>query len=91
MTKRVANRLLAVVAILALALLATHAVSHWHSNGYDGDNCQVCHVGHAAVPQTTVQVAEQTPTLVAHLAIDNEAAPHLDFVSTPSIPRAPPA
>jgi len=91
MTKRVANRLLIAAAILALAVLATHAVSHWHSHAYDEDNCQICHVGHAAIPQPAVQVAEQAPAPVAHLAIDNESAPRLDFVGTPSIPRAPPA
>jgi hypothetical protein len=90
-TKRIAKRLLAVAAILALAALSTHAVSHWHDHAYDEDHCQVCHVGHAAIPQPVAQVAAQAPTLVAHVAIDNESAPHLDFVGTPSIPRAPPA
>ena len=89
--KPLARRLLAIVAILALALLATHAVSHWHSHGYDEDNCQLCHVGHAAVPQPVAQVATQATAPVALFAVDDETAPDLDFVSTPSIPRAPPA
>jgi hypothetical protein len=91
MMKRIANRLLAVIAILALALLATHAVSHWHTHAYDEDNCQVCHVGHAAIPQSAAQVVEHTSAPAAHLILAEELAPHLDFVSTPSIPRAPPA
>jgi hypothetical protein len=90
-TKRIARRLLAVAAILALAALSTHAVSHWHDHAYDEDHCQVCHVGHAAIPQPAAQVALQAPTPVAHVAVDNESAPQLDFVGTPSIPRAPPA
>lgn len=89
--KPLSRRLLAVVAILALALLATHSVSHWHSHAYNDDNCQVCHVGHAAVPQPVAQVATQAPAPVVRFAVDDEAAPQLDFVSTPSIPRAPPA
>jgi hypothetical protein len=91
MTKRIAKRVLAVAVILALAALSTHAVSHWHNHAYEEDHCQVCHVGHAAIPQPAAQVAAQAPTPVAHVSIDNESAPRLDFVGTPSIPRAPPA
>jgi hypothetical protein len=90
-TKRIAERLLTVAAILALAALSTHAVSHWHIQASDEDHCQVCHVGHAAIPQPAAQVAAQAPTPVAHVTVDNESAFHLDFVGTPSIPRAPPA
>ena len=89
--KLLSRRLLAIAAILALALLATHAVSHWHSHAYNEDSCQLCHVGHAAVPQPAAQVATLAPAPVARFAVDDETAPHLDFVSTPSIPRAPPA
>jgi hypothetical protein len=89
--KRIAKRLLTVAVILALALLATHAASHWHSHAYDEDNCQVCHVGHAAIPQIAAQIVEQAATPTARLALAEELAPRLDFVGTSSIPRAPPA
>ena len=91
MSKRTTNRLLAVVVILALAVLATHAVSHWHTHAYDEDHCQICHVGHAAIPQPAAQVALQAPVPAARLALAEESAPHLDFVYTLSITRAPPA
>lgn len=91
MTKRIARRLLTVAAILALAALSTHAVSHWHNRAYDEDHCQVCHVGHAAIPQAAVQVAMQSAAPIARLAVSEEFAPDLDFVGTLSIPRAPPA
>jgi hypothetical protein len=91
MAKRGTRRLMAVLAVLALALLATHAVSHWHNGSYDTDNCQICHVGQAAIPQPAIEVAAQSLAPVAHFSIDEESAPHLDFVGTPSIPRAPPA
>ena len=91
MTKRVAKRLLAVAAVIALALLTTHAVSHWHSHAYDEDNCQVCHVGHAAIPQAAAKVAVQAATPIARVAPAEEFAPQLSFVGTLSIPRAPPA
>jgi hypothetical protein len=91
MTKRIANRSLAVVAVFALALLATHAVSHWHTSTYDADHCQVCHVGHAAIPQLAAEVAVHAPAAAARLAVGDESVPHLDFDGTLSIPRAPPA
>jgi hypothetical protein len=91
MVKRTTNRLLAVAIIIALALLTTHAVSHWHSHAYDEDHCQVCHVGHAAIPQAAAQVAVQAATPIARVALAEKVAPQLDFVGTLSIPRAPPA
>jgi hypothetical protein len=91
MVKRTTKRLLAIVVVVALALLATHAVSHWHSHAYDEDHCQICHVGHAAIPQAAAQVAVQAATPITRLALAEELAPDLDFVGTLSIPRAPPA
>jgi hypothetical protein len=91
MAKHSVKRILAVVVVLALAALATHAVSHWHGHAYDEDHCQVCHVGHAAIPQAAAQVAEQTAAPIARLALAEELARRLDFAGTPSIPRAPPA
>ena len=89
--KQAIRRLLAVAAILAVALLATHAVSHWHLHAYDETHCQVCHIGHVAIPQPAVQAVLQPPRPIAALRIAEEFSPHLDFVGTVSIPRAPPA
>ena len=91
MQKRTAIRLLAISVVFVFALLSIHAVSHWHTLGYDEDHCQVCHVGHVAIPQAPALAALEAPTVVAYFAIVNESKPHLDFTSTPSIPRAPPA
>jgi hypothetical protein len=90
MTKRIANRLLAVAAVFALALLATHAVTHWHTSAYDDQHCQVCHVGHAAIPQPTAQGAELAPFAVARFSAAEGSSPDFDAVRTPSVPRAPP-
>jgi hypothetical protein len=91
MRKRIITRLLSVSVALALALLATHAISHWHNDTNLDDNCQICHVGHAAIPQPPSPVTQQSPAPVARLAIGDESVPYLDLVGTPSIPRAPPA
>jgi len=91
MTKLIVRRLLTITMVLAVALLATHAVSHWHIHSYDEDHCQICHVGHAAIPQPAAQVAAQAAAPIARLALAKEFASELDFVGTLSIPRAPPA
>jgi hypothetical protein len=91
MAKQTIKRLLAVALVLAVALLATHAVSHWHLHVYDETHCQVCHVGHAAIPQPATQVAVQAPGPITPLALAEEFTPDLEFAGTLSIPRAPPA
>jgi hypothetical protein len=91
MVKRTTKRLLAVTLVLAVALLATHAVSHWHPHAEDEAHCRVCHTGQAAIPQGAAQVAAQAPVPATRLALIQESAPELDFVGTLSIPRAPPA
>lgn len=91
MVKRSTKRLLAVAVVLVLGLLATHAVSHWHSQANDEDHCQVCHVGQAAIPQTAAQVAAQADGPIAAVALAEELRPVLDFAGSPSNPRAPPA
>ena len=91
MTKRVTKGLLGVVLMLAVALLATHAVSHWHTEAGNEQNCQVCHVGHAAIPQPAVQVATQAPAPVARFAPTEDFHLDLEESRSLSIPRAPPA
>ena len=91
MAKRSINRVLGVALIIAVGLLATHAISDWHARAYDEDHCQVCHVGHSAIPQAAAQVAVQSPVPVATLAPAPETKPYFEIVGSPSIPRAPPA
>jgi hypothetical protein len=91
MAKRATHRLVAVALVLAVALLATHAVSHWHPHAYDEAHCRVCHTGQAAIPQTVAQIGVPVLLPIATLALGEELRPDLDFAGTPSIPRAPPA
>jgi hypothetical protein len=91
MAKRTTLRLLAIALILTVCALGTHAVAHWHGQAYDEEHCQVCHIGHAAVPQPAVQSAVQAPVLVARFALVEQSTPDLEPVRTLSVPRAPPA
>jgi hypothetical protein len=91
MPRRLTLCLLAVALILTVGALGTHAVAHWDGHAYDEQHCQVCHIGHAAVPQPPVQSAVQAPVLVARFALAEQSTPDLEPVRTLSIPRAPPA
>ena len=91
MAKRIARRLLAVAVVLAVLALGTHAVAFAHAHAYDEDHCQVCHVGHAAIPQPAVHVAMQAPAPIARFVTAEGSAPDLEPVPTLSSPRAPPA
>jgi hypothetical protein len=91
MAKRITMRLLAAALILALIALGTHAVAHVHAHVSDEEHCQVCHIGHAAIPKPSVQVAAQMLVLMARFVPAEDSAPDLKTVCTLSVPRAPPA
>jgi hypothetical protein len=91
MLRRIATHLLVAVLILSVCVLAAQAVGHRHDNPLDEQHCQVCHIGHAAIPQPAVQPATQTPVPVSRLASTEESSHDLKAVRTPSVPRAPPA
>jgi len=91
MSKRHIARFLAIVLVLAVVALGTHAVSHWDSHAHDGQQCRVCHVGSAAVPPLVAHAEIQAPAPIARFTAIESAAPDAEAVRTLSIPRAPPA
>ena len=91
MPKRIVIRLLAVALVLAVGILGAQAIGHWHDNPFDEQHCQVCHIGHVAIPQPAVQAEVQTPAPVTRFAPTEESSRGLEPVRTLSIPRAPPA
>jgi hypothetical protein len=91
MTKRITLRILALALILAVGALGVHTAAHWHTGASNDQQCQACHIGHAAIPQPAAQAAELAPLPVARFAAAERFCPDFDAVSTPSIPRAPPA
>jgi hypothetical protein len=91
MPKRIVLRLLAVVLILSVGCFAMQVAGHWHGHASDEQHCQICHVGHTAVPQPTAQVAKQPPAPIARLASTENQEFHPEPVCDHSIPRAPPA
>jgi hypothetical protein len=91
MPRKIAIRLLAVVLMVAVCVLGAQAVGHSHEKAFDEQHCQVCHIGHVAIPQPTVQAEVQTPAPVARSSPAEESSRSLESARTLSIPRAPPA
>jgi hypothetical protein len=91
MHKRIDLRWLTVALILAVGALGIHAAIHWQGPSYDEQHCQICQIGHAAIPQPAVETPVQAPVPVARFAPAEEPTPDLEAIETLSIPRAPPA
>jgi hypothetical protein len=93
MTRKITSRLLTAFLLLAVCAFATQGVAHSHDLTHDEDhcNCQVCHIGHAAIPQSTHSADTHSAPLVARFVPAEESAIAAEVVATPSIPRAPPA
>jgi hypothetical protein len=90
MKKRLASRLLAVALILSVALFAMQTAGHWHGRASDEQHCQVCHLGHAAVPQPAARIALLAPATVARFVAANEKSGEFETLCTHRSPRAPP-
>lgn len=91
--KPISIRLLALPLILTVFVLGAQAVTHSHGLSHDEDHCtcQVCHVGHAAIPQPNAQAQITAPLLIARF-VPAEASSLLPEPSDiNSSPRAPPA
>jgi hypothetical protein len=93
MAKKITSRLLTTLLLLAVCAFATQGVAHSHDLTHDEDHCtcQVCHIGHAAVPQSTHSGEILSSPLIARFTPAEESEVVAEVVATPSIPRAPPA
>jgi len=91
MSKQTLKRVLSVALILTVGALASHAAIHFHPDATSEQHCQVCQVGHVAVPQSAPHVVIQSPEPVARFTPAEEPAEVFEVVRDSSIPRAPPA
>ena len=93
MARRYSLRLLALPLILAVVTLSVQVVAHYDGDGHDEAHCtcQVCHIGHAAVPQPGAQAQIEIPLQANRFSPAENSASRIEFAGSPSIPRAPPA
>jgi|SRR5579884_264448 len=90
--KQIVMRLLALALMLPVFALGAEAVGHSHGISHDEDHCtcQVCHVGHAAIPQPIAQAQIKAPLLAARFSPAELAPLSLELSDPVSNPRAPP-
>lgn len=93
MRKPLAIRLLALPLILAVFSFGTQAVAHSHGTSHDEDHCtcQVCHVGHVAIPQPASHTQIKASVVSTRFAPDEISSPSPESPEIVSVPRAPPA
>ena len=91
MSKRVLIRVLSVALILTVGALAVHAASHFHADACGEQHCQICQVGHVAIPQSAPHVVMQASVPVERFAPAEAPAVVSEPVRDSSVPRAPPA
>lgn len=89
---RLSKHLLVLSLILAVLTLCTEAVAHSHGISFDQYHCtcQVCHVGHVAIPQPAAHAQLKAPLVAARFAPDEKSSLAPESPDIVSIPRAPP-
>ena len=88
MRTHLTSRLLAVALILSVGLFAMQAAGHWHGHESDEQHCQVCHVGHVAVPQPVAHMKLLAPVPVARFAAaDQKTILGRNASDSPNSPR----
>lgn len=84
------KRILALLVMLSVCAFIAQGVNHSHADGSDERHCQVCHVGHSAIPKPAAQPLSTAQFPVVRFAQLGELAPTVETVFTQRIPRAPP-
>lgn len=84
------KRALAILLMLSVCLFVAQGVNHSHADGSDERHCQVCHVGHAAIPEPAAQPLSGIQFPVARFALVRELPSAVEPVFSERIPRAPP-
>jgi hypothetical protein len=92
MARKIISRLVTITLVLAVCAFATQGVAHSHGVTHDEDRCtcQVCHIGHAAIPQAAHSSNINSSLLIARFVPAEESEVAAEAIATPSIPRAPP-
>jgi hypothetical protein len=93
MAQKPRSRILAVVLLLAVCAFGVQAASHWHDLSHDEDHCtcQLCHVGHVAIPQPAGHVQIESALPVARFIPIEKLSLGAEALVIQSSPRAPPA
>jgi hypothetical protein len=84
------KRLLAILLMLVVCVFVAQGINHFHEHSADEQHCQVCHIGHAAIPRPAAQPLAAAHFPIARYAFSAPAPPQTEAEFSQRIPRAPP-
>jgi hypothetical protein len=85
------KRLIALLLMLAVCVFVAQGINHFHEHSADEQHCQVCHIGHSAIPRPAAQPLATSNFPIARYAFTAPAPPQTEVEFSQRIPRAPPA
>jgi hypothetical protein len=91
MSRRTAQRVLAILVAALVVSFALQAAGHWHSNSFEDRQCRVCHVAHSAAVDLSLVATVVAPDVVVRLISSRPVDPKLEPVLHQLSSRAPPA
>jgi len=90
MSRKTAQRLLAVLLVAAVLAFAFEAAGHWH-NGPSGDQqCQICHFAHSIAVGLSHNASLEVPVAARRLSAATSVDLRLELVFHQLSSRAPP-
>jgi hypothetical protein len=85
------KRLIAILLMLSVCVFVAQGINHFHEHSADEQHCQVCHIGHAAIPRPAALSLAAAHFPIARYAFTAPAPPETEAEFSQRIPRAPPA
>ena len=90
-SRRAAQRLLAVLVAVAVLSFGLQAAGHWHSRTFEDQHCRVCHFAHSVTVDFSHGNALPVPEVVNRLAVKSSFEPSLEVVVHRLSSRGPPS
>jgi len=90
-SRRAAQRLLAVLVAVAVLSFGLQAAGHWHSRTFEDQHCRVCHFAHSVTVDFSHGNALPVPEVVNRLAVKPSFEPALEVVVHRLSSRGPPS
>jgi hypothetical protein len=91
LSRRTANRLLALTVAMVVLSFAFQAAGHWHNQSFEDQHCRLCHFAHSVTVDLSHGTTLPTPQAFARLNPSRSVDPKLELVFHQTSPRAPPS
>jgi len=85
------QRLLAIATVVVVLSFSFLVVAHWHSGGYEDQQCRLCHFAHTNAIDLAHGATLPAPVSVHRAIVATRVDPQFEVVSHQVSSRAPPA